>query len=146
MQFWLSLRASRRIPRRRDLAPDQRPSSFATTRPTRIILMDGRRMGKILTQYSTDQPEVHEVIAEMRQRHQRIRRPGADRGGLSAAAPPRRLLRQRSDRRADAVQFCTVVDAVERAVRSKIIHEYEQALPPGGTGRTGCSAITTGRG
>ena len=42
--------------------------------------------------------------------------PRADRRDLSAAAPPRRLLRQRSCRRADAVQFCAAVDAVERAV------------------------------
>ena len=40
--------------------------SFATIRPTRIIV-DGRPPHeKILTRYSTDQPEVHEVIAEMR--------------------------------------------------------------------------------
>ena len=42
--------------------------------------------------------------------------PRADRRDLSAAAPSRRLLRQRTRRRADAVQFCAVVDAVERAV------------------------------
>ena len=57
--------------------------------------LDGRPPHeKILTQYSTDQPEVHEVIAEMRRDHRRIRRSRTDRRDLSAAAPPRRLLRQ----------------------------------------------------
>ena len=69
---------------------------------------------KILTRYSTDQPEVHDVIAEMRQRHRRIRMPRSDRRNLSAGSAAGRLLRQRSQGRPDAVQLCAAVDAVER--------------------------------
>ena len=71
---------------------------------------------KILTQYSTDQPEVHEVIAEMR----RVIDEFDDRVLIGEIYLPlaaaRRLLRQRSDRRADAIQFRAAVDAVERAL------------------------------
>ena len=70
---------------------------------------------KILTQYSTDQPEVHEVIAEMRRVIDEFDSPRPDRRDLSAAAASGRLLRQRSRRRADAVQLRAIVDAVERA-------------------------------
>ena len=71
------------------------PSS-ATTRPTRIIVEGRPPHEKILTQYSTDQPEVHEVIAEMRRVIDEFDASRPDRRDLSAAAPPRRLLRQRS--------------------------------------------------
>jgi alpha-glucosidase len=72
--------------------------------------VEGRPSHKILTQYSTDQPEVHEVIAEMRAVTDYY-------GGrvLIAAATARRLLRQRSARRANAIQFRAAFNALERS-------------------------------
>ena len=100
----------------------------------------------ILTQYSTDQSEVHEVIAEMRRVIDEFDYLRADRRDLSAAASPGRLLRQRPCRRADAVQFCAAVDAVERALDRKNRRRLRARACPPAPGRTGCSAIMTGRG
>ena len=41
-------------------------AEFRDNPPNRIIARAGRRTKGSCTQYSTDQPEVHDVIAEMR--------------------------------------------------------------------------------
>ncbi|MGY4283527.1 glycosidase [Bradyrhizobium sp. LM2.7] len=71
---------------------------------------------KILTQYSTDQPEVHDLIAQMRRVTEAFGARVLIGGNLSAAAPSHGLLRQRSHRRADAIQFRAALDLLERAV------------------------------
>ena len=100
---------------------------------------------EILTQYSTDQPEVHEVVAEMR----RVIDEFDDRVLIGEiylpVRTPGRLLRQRSLPAPDAVQLRACVDAVERAVDRKHHRRLRSAFP-WGPGRTGCSAITIGRG
>ncbi len=72
--------------------------------------------------------------------------PRPDRRGLSAAAPPGGLLRQRPCRRADAVQLRAAVDVVERALNREDHRRLREGACRRAHGRTGCSAITTVRG
>ena len=65
MRFWLR-KGSRRLPRRRDLASDQGCRVSRQSAQSRVLAKDGRRTKRFLPLYSTDQPEVHDVIAEMR--------------------------------------------------------------------------------
>ena len=64
-----------------------------------------RRSTSCCRLYTTDRPEVHEVIAEMRARRRRVPRAGADRRDLPADRAAGRLLRRDRHGRAPAVQF-----------------------------------------
>ena len=94
--------------------------------------LDGRPPHeKILTQYSTDQPEVHEVIAEMR----RVTNEFEARVLIGEIYLPlhRLVAYYGNDLTGAQMPFNFALLSTLWSARSveKIIHEYEQALPPG---------------
>ena len=101
---------------------------------------------KILTQYSTDQPEVHEVIAEMRRVIDEFDCPRADRRDLSAVQ--RLVAYYGNDLRGAQMPFNFALLSTLWSARSieKIIADYESGAAAQARGRTGCSAITIVRG
>ena len=105
--------------------------SFATIRPIRIIVEGRPPHEKILTQYSTDQPEVHEVIAEMR----RVIDEFDDRVLIGEIyLPLQRLVAYYGNDLAGAhLPFNFALLSTLWSARSieKIIADYEAALPPG---------------
>ena len=134
----------RRLSRRRDLAPDQ------GCRVSRQSAQPALCRGPAAERKDPD-AIFHRPAGGVRRhrrdaaRHRCIRRARADRRGLSAAASADGLLRQRSHRRADAVQFRAALDLLERALdrdRSSTITRRRCRRAPG---RTGCSAITIAR-
>ena len=99
----------------------------------------------ILTQYSTDQPEVHEVIAEMR----RVIDEFDDRVLIGEIYLPidRLVAYYGKDLRGAQMPFNFALLSTMWSARQieAIIADYEGRCRSG-AGRTGCSAITTGRG
>ncbi len=92
---------------------------------------------KILTRYSTDQPEVHDVIAQMRRVIDEFDTRGVDRRNLPSVRASRCLLRQGSLGRASAIQLRAVVGAVERAVGRENHRRLRSRTPGGGVAELG---------